>query len=319
MWIFPRNNNNEKTPMRRVALFSTYCDTEEKEKALLDNLIKVKSLGLDSFVLTILPLSKKIHDAADYVIYSKENPIPDINTKSIVSWRICENNVKLISFLPDYGYPSLLQLKRLIDFSSTLDYDYYFTMIYDIIITPEIEKVLTEGRECSFFKNSKVDEVLGGILTAFNGENAKKFSSLLTEKSYYKDSHIAEAWMAKVNDLIGGTIEDIYASDSINLNEALLSTNHSPFPDFHLFIVKHKSLKLFFYSIPFEINLTIKTNLFEKDIMIDKQTLVHLHDNEKEIEYIKIVYKKAEIDLGYYFNILKKSEIENCSDHIALT
>jgi len=304
--------------MKRVALFSTYCDTEEKEKALLDNLIKVKSLGLDSFVLTILPLSKKIHDAADYVIYSKENPVPDINTKCVGSWRVCENSVKIISFLPDYGYPSLLQLKRLIDFSSTLNYDYYFTMIYDIVITPEIEKVLVEGRECSFFKNTKVEEVLGGILTAFDSVNAKKFSSLLTERSYYKGSYIAEAWMAKVNDLIGGTIEDIYASDSINLNDVLLSTNHSPFNDFHLFIAKHKSLKLFFYSVPFEINLTIKTNLFERDITINKQTLVHLHDNEKEIEYIKIVYRGSERDLGYYFNILKKSEVENCVDDIVL-
>jgi hypothetical protein len=304
--------------MRRVALFSTYCDTEEKEKALLDNLIKVKSLGLDSFVLTILPLSKKIHDVADYVIYSKENPIPDINTKSIASWRICENDVNIISFLPDYGYPSLLQLKRLIDFSSTLNYDYYFTMIYDIIITPEIEQVLMEGRECSFFKNNKVNEVLGGILTAFNSENAKKFSSLLTERSYYKGSYVAEAWMAKVNDLIGGKIEDIYASDSINLNDRLLSTNHSPFHDFHLFIAKNKSLKLLFYSVPFELKIRIKTNLFDKDVKINKQTLVHLHDNEKEIEYIKIVYKGTEIDLKYYFDVLIKSEVENCNDEILL-
>lgn len=304
---------------RKVALFSTYCDTEEKEKVLLNNLIKVKSLGLDSFVLTILPLSKEIHDAADYVIYSKENPVPDINSKCIGSWRIFDNGVKIISFLPDYGYPSLLQLKRLIDFSSTLDYDYYFTMIYDIIITPEIENVLIEGRECSFFKNDKVEEVLGGILTAFDKVHAKKFSSLLTEKSYYKGSYIAESWMAKVNDLIGGKIEDIYASDSINLNDVLLSTNHSPFYDFHLFIAKHKGLKILFYSILSEITITIKTNLFEREIKVKDQTLVHLHDDEKAIEFIKIVYKGSERDLGCYFNIIKKSEVENCEVDIFLS
>jgi hypothetical protein len=303
---------------RSVALFSTYCDNEEKEKALLDNLRKVKSLGLDSFVLTILPLSKEIHDAADYVIYSKENPIPDISTKSICSWRVLDNDVKLLSFLPDYGYPSLLQLKRLIDFSSTLDYDYYFTMIYDIIITPEIESVLVEGRECSFFKNPKVMEVLGGILTAFDNKNAKKFSSLLTEKSYFRDSSIAESWMAKVNDLLGGRIEDIYAADSINLNDSLLETNHSPFSDFSLFIAKDLDLKIFFYDIILPINVTIRTNLYEKEFTLTGQKLVHLSDNKDDIEYIKIIYRGVERDLGNYFNILKKSNVENYSDDILL-
>jgi hypothetical protein len=57
--------------MRKVALFSTYCDNEEKTQALLNNIRKVKRLGLDAFVITIIPLAKEVHDEADYIIYSK--------------------------------------------------------------------------------------------------------------------------------------------------------------------------------------------------------------------------------------------------------
>jgi hypothetical protein len=300
---------------RKVALFSTYCDTQEKESALLNNIKKVKRLGLDVFVLSILPLSKEIYEEADYVIHSKENPIPNIDDKSILSWRLCNNNVKIISFLPDYGYASLLQLKRLIDFSSALNYDYYFTMIYDIIITPEIERVLVEGRDCSFFKNPKVDKALGGILTAFNGEQAKRFASFLTRDSYYgRSGFTAEEWMVDANSFICGKIEDIYAADSINLNDLLLSTNHSPFDDFKFFLVKEKDIKIFFYDINFPVELIIETNIDSKNIVIDKQQLVNIHNDINDIQYIKIKYKEIEEDLTYKFNVIIRTRIENYND-----
>jgi len=300
---------------RKVALFSTYCDTQEKESALLNNIKKVKRLGLDVFVLSILPLSKEIYEEADYVIRSKENPIPNIDDKSILSWRLCNNNVKIISFLPDYGYASLLQLKRLIDFSSALNYDYYFTMIYDIIITPEIERVLVEGRDCSFFKNPKVDKALGGILTAFNGEQAKRFASFLTRDSYYgRSGFTAEEWMVDANSFICGKIEDIYAADSINLNDLLLSTNHSPFDDFKFFLVKEKDIKIFFYDINFPVELIIETNIDSKNIVIDKQQLVNIHNDINDIQYIKIKYKEIEEDLTYKFNVIIRTRIENYND-----
>ena len=303
--------------MRKVALFSTYCDNEEKTQALLNNIRKVKRLGLDAFVITIIPLAKEVHDEADYIIYSKENPVPSLDVKSICSWRSCKNNVMITSFLPDYGYASLLQLKRLIDFSSVLDYDYYFTMIYDIIITPEIERILIEGRTASFFKNPKVHTPLGGILTAFNKENAKKFASLLTPQSYYtRKDFTAEQWMLDANSFICGKIENIPAADSINLNDTLLVTNHSPFTDFNLFIVKNREIKLFFYDIKSPVKLTIETNICRSEIDLSDQKLVHIHDKSQEIEYIKINYNGIEKNLSNYFDIILRTTIDGYSDEI---
>ena len=297
--------------MKKVALFSTYCDTEEKQNILLKNIKKVKSLGLDVFVLTLLPLSEDIHREANFIIYTKENPVPPIEIKSICSWRNFQDGSRIISFFYDYGYASLLQLKRLIDFSSAIGYDHYFTMIYDIIITPEIENVIKEGRNCSFFKNPKVHNEMGGILTAFNHENAKKFSSLLNEDSYYRNgSDIAEAWMMRVNDVIGGKLENIYAADSIDFSRDLMETNHSPFKEFGLFIIKENYTGIFFYDLSSPIELIIETNLGEKLIIIDSPRLLKLSDKKDEIKYINITYKGVEKNLSRYFDKIIKTVIQ---------
>jgi hypothetical protein len=298
--------------MKKVALFSTYCNTAEKQEVLLKNIRKVKELGLDVFVLTLFPLMDEIHKESNFVIHSKENPVPPIEKKSIYSWRDFTDGTRIVSYFHDYGYASLLQLKRLIDFSSVMEYDHYYTMIYDIIITPEIEDVLREGRSCSFFKNPKVKNEMGGILTAFNHENAKKFASLLTEGSYYREgSDIAEAWMLRVNEVMGGILENIYAADSIDFSRDLIDTNHSPFSDFNLFIIKESYTGIFFYNIPSPIPIIIETNLKRMPVLINSNKLVRLSDNSDDIKYIKIIYKGEERNLSKYFDILVRTVIHN--------
>lgn len=305
--------------MKKVALFSTYCNTIEKQEVLLKNIRKVKELGLDVFVLTLFPLMDEIRKESNFIIHSKENPVPPIEKKAICSWRDSDitGGSRIISYFPDYGYPSLLQLKRLIEFSSFMEYDYYYTMIYDIIITPEIENVIREGRSCSFFKNPKVRNEMGGILTAFNHENAKKFASLLSEESYYREeSEVAESWMFKVNSVMGGVLENIYAADSIDFSKDLIETNHSPFPDFNLFIIKENYTGIFFYNIVFPVPIIIETNLKRMPVLIDSNKLVHLSDNKEDIEYIKIIYKGESRNLSKYFDVLVRTVIRNYNGEV---
>lgn len=301
--------------MSRVALFSTYCNTGEKQKTLLENIIKVKGLGLDTFVLTVIPLPDEIIKEADYVIYSNENPVPHIDDKFVMSWKITKNGVKIKAFLQDYGYASLLQLKRLIEFSSSLNYDYYFTMIYDIIITPEVEKVLLEGRDCSFFKNPNVASEFGGILTAFNRNNAKKFASLISYESYFeKEVFDAEEWLIAANNFMCGKVEDIHVADSISLHDTFLVTDNSPFKDFSLFIVKDQEVKLFFYDLQNPIKILIETNINKFELFLDDQKLIYIHDRPEDIRYMKITYKGVEKDITKDFNTIIKNSIEGYSD-----
>ena len=40
--------------MKKIALISTFCDTEEKQNVLKENIIKIKSFGID--VMAISPI-----------------------------------------------------------------------------------------------------------------------------------------------------------------------------------------------------------------------------------------------------------------------
>lgn len=298
--------------MKKVALFSTYCDTLEKEEALLENIKRVKGLGCDAMVLTILPLTSRIQEAADFVICSKENPIPEINDKSIYSWNLIRNDVMLLNFHLDYGYASLLQLKRLLDFSGLFEYDRYFTMIYDIVITPEIERVIREGRECSFFRNSKIDIGISGILMAFDHKHAAKFSSLLTERSYYReDVTIAESWIEKVRLAMGGELEEINATDSIEYGMTYLLADHSPFKNLGIFIERESRAAVLFYYIDSERTLEIETNLGTRKVTLVEDTYVELCEDPEQLTRLVLRYEGEELDLTSSYKRIKKAFVKN--------
>lgn len=298
--------------MKKVALFSTYCDTLEKEEALLENIKRVKGLGCDAMVLTILPLTSRVQEAADFVICSKENPIPEINDKSIYSWNLIRNDVMLLNFHLDYGYASLLQLKRLLDFSGLFEYDHYFTMIYDIVITPEIERVILEGRECSFFRNSKIDIGISGILMAFDHKHAAKFSSLLTERSYYReDVTIAESWIEKVRLAMGGELEEINATDSIEYGMTYLLADHSPFKNLGIFIERESRAAVLFYYIDSERTLEIETNLGTRKVTLVEDTYVELCEDPEQLTRLVLRYEGEELDLTASYKRIKKAFVKN--------
>jgi hypothetical protein len=298
--------------MRKVVLFSTYCDTLEKEEALLQNIAKVRELDCDVMVLTILPLTDRIQEAADFVICSKENPIPEIDDKSIYSWNLIKNDVMLLNFHQDYGYASLLQLKRLLQFSSLLKYERYFTMIYDIVITPEIERVILEGRECSFFKNSKIDIEISGILMAFDHEHALRFSSLLTERSYYTDTvTIAESWIENVRIAMGGELEDINATDSIEYGMTYLRADQSIFKDLGIFLERDRVAGIMLYYIDSEKTIGIETNFGQTEITISEDVFIELTEEPESLTLLKIKYLDEELDLTYSYLRIKKSVVQN--------
>ena len=58
----------------------------------------------------------------------------------------------------------------------------------------------------------------------------------------------------------------------------------------------------------------IETNINSKNIVIDKQKLVNMHNDINDIEYIKIKYKGIEEDLTYKFNVILRTIIENYND-----
>ena len=107
--------------MKKLALINSYCDTWEKLTILLQNVTKLKSLGIDSLVYSPVPLPREVTDKLDYVILTKENPIINWPERGIIHWSHVTPNHKTILILPDYGWASFYHYKKLMEYGSTLD------------------------------------------------------------------------------------------------------------------------------------------------------------------------------------------------------
>jgi len=304
---------------KSVALFSTFCNSEEKVNVLVENIKKVKELGLDAIVITPFLLDRKIYDLSDTVITTKENPL-DLHDKSIVIWKKgFTKDYKNLSgeifniVLPDYGYASGVQMKRLIDYSLSFNYENYHIIIYDLLIDGEVEKILTEGRECSFFRNDRiVENPVGGTFISLNKENAKIYSSLIRQQSYYYDMEdTGEKWLGKIQLAMGGKIEDLVVSDTIkNGDDEAFSIDHTPDFSFSTFIVKDKLLELYFYNVKVDTKIEIEIN---GDIMIknirDKES-IRILDDIKDCRSCSISFNESKEDLTGKIIRLFKTEIE---------
>lgn len=138
--------------MKKLVLISTFCDTQEKIEAFAENVEKFKSAGLD--VMAIGPnwieIPKEIIAKCDFFFYTKENPIITYPEKKHTHWLkkyISENNEVIIHRgFNEYGWASLYQIKKLLQFGITFDYEIYCVTIYDTVITDEMLEKLHSNK-----------------------------------------------------------------------------------------------------------------------------------------------------------------------------
>ena len=130
--------------MKKIALISTFCDTKEKQNILKENIIKIKSLGIDIMAISPIEIPYDIMKFCDFFCYTKENPVFDWPEKAYTQWwslNINGENMKMNITCPDYGYAGLIQIKRMADLALSMDYDMFFPMIYDLDFTPYVESI----------------------------------------------------------------------------------------------------------------------------------------------------------------------------------
>ena len=152
--------------MKKLALINSYCDTWEKLTILLQNVKKLKELGVDSLVYSPVPLPREVTDQLDYVILTKENPIINWPERGIIHWAQVDPKYKITLIAPDYGWTSFYQYKKLMEYGSTLDYDYYFWFLYDLNIDSVVENTLISPKDKLFFKSTKATSSQVGAIFA---------------------------------------------------------------------------------------------------------------------------------------------------------
>ena len=291
--------------MKKLALINTYCNNWERLNLLHNNIIKLKELGIDSLVYSPLPLPKEITELADFTIISKENPLLKWPERAMTSWQTFNPYPeKLVVAVPDYGWASLYQYKKLFEYAITLDYDHFYPMIYDIVIDETLINVLNNPHPKLFFNIDKSSIGLANNFLSLSKENAKKLPSLMVKEKYFECS-IAEELMLYLCDSIEGEISPYLIKDEISEIHPLQKRNFVPNHfDFNLFIDTTKKFKFFFYNLQLDsISITLKINgeSFNTIITPYNNIFEYLKGFNGD-DNVQITYNNQTIDLTPYYS-----------------
>lgn len=306
--------------MKKLALISSYCDTEEKIQVLKNTLLRLKELEVDSLLFTPINLDKEIYSLTTHTLISSENPILKAPERTFTNWiwSIFKGfKIKNVILTEDYGWASLNQLKRLAQFGSNLDYDIYYLLIYDLNFTPEIKDIITSNKVNSFFPNKHSNTTshfkLGAIFSCFSKENLNLFGKVLNKSNYVKYK-TAELYLEDLNKtVLNFPISNIVTEDLI-YNDGNLKNYHnvSPSTNLKVFINNYRYLGVNFYDVeaPTKIDIKINNEVFSKQI--DSHTIFLSPLPLENINSLSLVFNGIEEDFTNFLpqNINTRFEIK---------
>ena len=257
--------------MKKITLISTFCDTEEKQKVLMGNIIKVKELGTDVMVISPIEIPLEIVKICDFYIFIKENPILPMNMRTQLVWEYpkSSHNIRHTLIFKDYGWASLYQLKRLLEFSNNLDYDIFYLMIYDLKIDSEIESIFINNESNYFFPNQRNNPEedffsVGGVFGIFDKGNCRRIFSSINLDDYLRHNCAEEYYRSiqedlkipihsKITtDLIYSSSLDLFDAGNSNKVRIFVDTNNHP---------EHRGRKFFAIHI-YDVKVSVHVKIF---------------------------------------------------------
>lgn len=309
--------------MKKVALISSYCNTDEKIKVLEKNIETVKSQGLDVIVISPLPLPEVIQKKSDYLFIMKDNPVLDWPKKAMYAWRFIKIkgvNFKITKTYPDYGWAGLYHVKKLSEIGLSFNYDYFYHMIYDLKINDSVINALHQNLSCNIFPSKRGNEVweAGLHFMSFDRNNLQKFINHITIENYLSipGGH-AFSWLSKLKESFNYQIINEPVEDEIYYYEGLDFFNVSPIPNLKFFIEKNDqydgTIKILFYDIDEEkeIILTINENGYK--LNFSENILVDLGFDKYIIGNVNILHNNVDYNITSIIESIKHTTIVQTS------
>jgi len=237
--------------MKKIALISTFCDTQEKQDILLENILKIKELGIDVMALgpNFIQLPPRITEACDYFFYTKDNPLLEWPVRAYTHWYRKEHSPEKILYmhrgLADYGWAALYQTKKLSQLALTFDYDIFYHMIYDLEINEVIKQELLSNKVNLIYprRNPKnLDEVWETTLhfMVFDRPMMENIEKEITLEEYLRTNGVAEGEVYKWREKYNLKTSNHPVVDKIFYWENFTFYDYKIFPEFEMFISKNE-------------------------------------------------------------------------------
>lgn len=333
--IFAYNKNYYKNK-KKIALVSTYCDTQEKKDIFLDLVKKVKSFGVDVIAISPLPLDKEHIEACDYIFFTKENPILVWPVRLFTFWHeeYLEDG-SILTFqrgVGDYSWAALYHVKKLTQIAMDYDYDIFYHMIYDLEIDEHVESALKnfEGNIVYPRRDPHHPETLWETtlhFMSFDRDLMKKIEKEITLEDYLSTNGVAEGevfkWKKKFN--IHGSEHPV--KDKIFYWKDYDFFNYSPFQDFKMFISKNElmdiwlgenpvyktklsnNLRIVFYGDKIIESITVTIDNENYKLSPKMREIIELPVDSKNIESIKFDYNGEEFDFSSEYKKISLNQI----------
>jgi len=309
--------------MKKVALISSYCDNDNKVKILKENILKLKDLGLDVFVISPINLSTEIIDICDFVFFTKENPLLLWPIRSFTFWKTVYTKdgwIMLHHNVADYGWAALNQVKRMSEIALHYDYDLFYHIIYDLDID---EKVVSEilNNHVNLIhprinpKNPK--ELWEATLhfMIFDKVTMKKIVDKIDLKTYLDSNGVAEGQALKWASEIPLKIVEHPVKDRVYYWEDKDFFDYSKNNRYKFFFSKNTdseiwigeppkkdfidgNLKIIFYDIKDKTDIVLKINDKQYSYTISESIVFYIDQNSKEIYSMIIDDGEYVVDLS---------------------
>lgn len=239
--------------MKKLAIISSHCDTQDKLEILNKNINLLKSLGVDTMVISTI----KTDIDADYLFITKENPVLKWPERCIVAWKLLlydERKLRLSAAVEDYGWASLYQIKKIMEIAITYDYEIFYFLIYDLNIDEKIVSDIQNNYYNLIYprKDFSTDKIYPSSLhfAIFNKIKLKLFSDLIDKMAYMKiGTGFAEDFVHQCAMTMALDHSEHVVTDVIQMINSERIFNFSPDENYKLFFNKDDNhFKAFFYD-----------------------------------------------------------------------
>lgn len=304
--------------MKKIAIISSFCDNQEKIDILSKNIDTVKNLGLDVLVVSPISLPQELVKQCDYFLYTKDNPVLDWPTKAMYFWREIpyegEKKITITKTYADYGWAGLYQVKKTSEIALNLDYDYFYHMIYDLVIDENVIKGFNSTREKVVYP-SKRDETVWAVglhFMIFDRENLTRFISYIDLESYLNiKGGDAFVWLHTLQQIFPFEIESTPVLDTIFYYDNKDFFDISPLKSkkYKIFVAKNdetqSSIKILFFDVNEEEDIIIEIDNISYNFKVKNNAISDLGFNKFNFKNIFINNKEGRFDLT---NIIKNTK-----------
>lgn len=320
--------------MKKIALISSFCDTEEKVEILLNNILTLKKLGLDVLVLSPIPLTEEVIKKSDYVFFTKENPLLVWPVRDFTFWKIfnsLQGTVRVHRNMADYGWASLYQVKKLSQIALTFDYDIFYHMIYDLEIDDVVKSAIYDGQINIIFPRinpNNLNEIWEATLhfMIFDREKLKEIESRLSLETYLNDNGVAEGQALKWSKEVPLKISEKPVKDKIYYWGKQDMFNYSSSKDYKIFISKNEEtqiwkgeplrsetlsskFKIFLYDFEVNSRFEIKINSNTYIYQLKGNELLNFDIESHDVESLIVLFENIPIDYTETFKKIHRNLI----------